>query len=118
MWLDCEIQLLGSPEQRLQQGVHIRVETKDGHRRPFPVPVSTLRYDLEQFYAQPAWGIDGPADCYQTGPGYVYFEPQGLVTGAVVGYITTLHEFDPQKPLVVGFGQLHETADIDQRLPA
>lgn len=118
MWLDCEIQLTGDPEYRRQHGVPVRLETGDGRHPVYQVDVTTVRYDLGQFYAQPAWGVDGPADCYQTGPGYVYCEPQGLAGQDVMVVVATCHESDALRAVRVGFRQLSESSEIEQRLSA
>jgi hypothetical protein len=119
MWLDCEIQLAGSPEDRQRRGVHVRVETLDGRTCTFPVNLASIDdYALEHFYAQPAWDIEGPADCFQTGPGRLHCDPHGLTTEGVLVQVTTLHECDPIRTLKVTFGQLTETSGIKQRLPA
>lgn len=118
MWLDCEIQLAGSPEHRERYGINIQVETIDGQHHAVTVAPAALRYDIRQFYAQPAWGVEGPADCYQTGPGYVHCDPQRLIGQGVGVLVETGSPGSPARPFVVSFSQLTETGDIVQRLSA
>lgn len=117
MWLDCEIQLAGSPQHRRHHGVNILVQTESGPVI-FSVDLSAVRYAIEDFCAQPAWGVAGPAECPQTGPGYVRCEPQGLTRHGYEVVLATRRASQVLLPLKVRPGQLWEDRDIRQRLSA